>query len=30
MDNLFDRIYEEIKGFGTARRSLYGGFRVTL
>lgn len=30
VDNLFDRVYEEIKGYGTARRSFYGGLRVTL
>ena len=30
MDNLSDRIFEEIKGYGTARRSLYGGLRLTL
>jgi vitamin B12 transporter len=30
VDNLFDRVYEEIKGYGTARRSLYGGLRATL
>ncbi|MBA7490465.1 Vitamin B12 transporter BtuB [subsurface metagenome] len=29
MDNLFDKDYEEIKGWGTARRSFYGGLKAT-
>lgn len=29
IDNLFDRTYEEVSGFGTAHRSLYGGLTVS-
>jgi vitamin B12 transporter len=27
VDNLFDKKYEEVRGFGTAPRSAYGGLK---
>jgi vitamin B12 transporter len=30
IDNLFDKEYEEVYGFGTMGAAAYGGFKVTL